>query len=197
LSVQDFQVAVNPIAEVVKAGATPTPHTINITGQAGFSGTVTLACSSGLPALSTCTFSANPVSAGGSSTLTIQTTAPSVSLARPPAGGRPAPLNALWTTIPGLVVGLLGLGVSPGRRRGKRGKLLSYAGLVLLLALLVALTACGGGGGSTTTTPPPPIPKPGTPAGTYTVMVSATSTLGSPVQSAQVTKLIPITLTVQ
>ncbi|MGZ8250670.1 MAG: hypothetical protein ACXWUF_21830 [Methylomagnum sp.] len=122
LRVQDFQVAVNPTAEVVKAGATPTPHTINITGQAGFSGTATLACSSGLPALSTCTFSANPVSAGGSSTLTIQTTAPSVSLARPPAGGRPAPLNALWTTIPGLVVGLLGLGVSPGRRRGKRGK---------------------------------------------------------------------------
>jgi hypothetical protein len=41
--------------------------------------------------------------------------------------------------------------------------------VLLLLTLLIA--ACGGGG----TTPPPPPPRSGTPAGCYTVTVTATS----------------------
>jgi hypothetical protein len=183
-----------PTAEVVKAGGTPTPHIINITSQGGFSGTVSFDPANGggctsLPALTTCTFSPASVPAGGATTLTIQTTAPAVALLSP-GGRRPAPLYAFWITLPGMVIGLIGIAASSNKRQGK---LAGCAGLGLLLALLVAQMACGGGGGGTTTTTTPPLPKPGTPAGTYNVTVSGTSRVGS----STLTNSVPITLTVQ
>jgi hypothetical protein len=45
--------------------------------------------------------------------------------------------------------------------------------VLLLLAFTMAIVSCGGGGGSRT--PPPPPPNPGTPAGTYNIVVTATS----------------------
>jgi hypothetical protein len=194
LGVQNFQLTGTPTTETVRAGGTPAPHVINITGQGGFNGTVSFdpagggGCT-GLPALTTCTFSLPSVSAGGATTLTIQTTAPSVALVSP-SGRHTAPLlYAFWITLPGMVIGLFGIAASPSNRRGK---LASYASLGLLLALLVALTACGGGGGSSSTTPPP-IPKPGTPAGTYNITVTGTSRVGN----STLTNSVPITLTVQ
>ncbi len=171
--VQDFQIASSPSTETVKAGGIPTAHTISITGQPGFSGAVTLACSN-LPSLTTCSFTTNPVSAGGTSSLTIQTTAPSVSQLRLPASHRTVPLYALWLTMPGVVVGIIGIGVAP---RNRRGKLLGCFGLVVVLGILLSQAACGGGGGGSTTTPP--IPKPGTPAGTYQITVTGTSGSGA------------------
>jgi hypothetical protein len=174
VAVQDFQIAGSPSTETVKAGGTPTPHTITITAQGGFSGTVALSCSAGLPSLTTCTFSPISLAAGGTSVLTIQTTAPSVSQLRLPPSRRTVPLYALWLTLPGIVVGIIGIGVAPGNRRGK---LLGHIGLVALLGILLMLTSCGGGGGGSTTTPP--IPKPGTPAGTYQITVTGASGSGA------------------
>ncbi len=188
IAVQDFQIAGTPATETVTAGGASTPHTITITGLGGFSGTVTLTCASGLPQLATCAFSATTITGGGSSTLTIHTKAPTVSQARPPARPRGTPLYAFWLTLPGMVVGLFGFTARPESRGGK---LVRYLGTALFLALLLALSACGGGGGGTTS--PPPIPVPGTPAGTYTIMVQGTSTVGS----AQLNRTVPITLTVQ
>jgi hypothetical protein len=194
LAVQDFRFDSTPSAETVKAGGTPAPHTIEITGLGGFSGMVTLTCSN-LPSLTTCQFPANgnasqiTIAAGSSTTLNIQTTAPSVSGNQRPAGGRNAPIYAFWINLPGVVIGFIALGGSP---RGRRGNLAAYTGLVLLLALLLALAACGGGGGGGSTAPPP-IPKPGTPAGTYTVSVSGNSTIGNSGR----TNTTQITLTVQ
>jgi hypothetical protein len=157
----------------VTAGGSAT-FNISVAALGGFSSAVTLACSTGLPSLTTCSFSTNPVSPGGSSTLTIQTTAPSVSQHRLPASRRTVPLYALWLTMPGIVVGIIGIRVAP---RNRRGKLLGCIGLVLVLGVLLSQAACGGGGGGTTTTPP--VPKPGTPAGTYNITVTGTSGSGA------------------
>lgn len=157
----------------VKAGASAT-FNISVAALGGFSSAVTLSCSSGVPSLSNCVFSTNPVNPGGSSTLTITTTAPSVSQLRLPAGSRTVPLYALWLTLPGMVVGIIGVGIAP---RNRRGRLLGHIGLVVVLGILLMLASCGGGGGGSTTTPP--IPKPGTPAGTYQVTVTGTSGSGA------------------
>jgi hypothetical protein len=76
--------------------------------------------------------------------------------------------------MPGIVVGIIGIGVAP---RNRRGKLLGYIGLVVVLGILLMLASCGGSGGGTTTTPP--VPKPGTPAGTYQITVTGASGSGA------------------
>jgi len=105
-----------------------------------------------------------------------------------PASRRAVPLYALWLTVSGIVVGVIGGGVASGNRRGK---LLGYIGLVVMLGIPLTLASCGGGGGGTTTTPP--IPKPGTPAGTYQITVTGAS--GSGATSLSHNSMI--TLTVQ
>jgi hypothetical protein len=157
----------------VKAGASAT-FNISVAALGGFTSAVTLSCSSGLPSLSNCVFTTNPVNPGGTSTLTITTTAPSVSQLRPPAGRRTVPLYAFWLTMPGIVVGIIGVGIAP---RNRRGKLVGYIGLVVVLGILLMLASCGGSGGGTTTTPP--VPKPGTPAGTYQITVTGASGSGA------------------
>jgi large repetitive protein len=162
----------------VTAGGTAT-FNILVAAAGGFSGTVSFDPAKGggctnLPSLTTCTFVPVSVNPGGSSLLTIQTTAPSVSQLRLPAARRTAPLYALWLTMPGMVVGIIGMGVA---RRNRRGKLLRYIGLAVVLGILLTLASCGGGGGGSTT--PPPIPKPGTPAGTYQITVTGASGSGA------------------
>ena len=186
IQVQDFSMSASPASNSVKAGTSST-HTISmIAGLGGFASSVNLAVS-GCPQLTTCAFSQNQVSAGGSTTLTITTTAPSVSQMLPPAGCGAAPLYALWLTMPG-AMGLIGMAAAPRRRRSK---LLACIGLTLIAGALLLLASCGGDGGSSTTSPP--VPKPGTPAGTYNIVVTGTYTSGTTVLS----RTTPITLTVQ
>jgi hypothetical protein len=181
VGVQDFSMSATPASNTVAAGASST-HTITITGAGGFSDSVALSCS-GLPAKAACTFLQNPISAGGSTTLTITTTAPTVSQMRPPAGRRGKPLYALWLALPG-IIGVIGMAAAPRR---KRSKWLALLGLALIACALLALPSCGGGGGSSTTSPP--IPTPGTPAGTNTIVVTGAS--------GSLSRSTSITLTVQ
>jgi hypothetical protein len=93
--------------------------------------------------------------------------------ARPPLG----PIYAVWLPVTGLA--FLGLGL--GKRARGTGRILGGLGLLVLLTLLLLQPACGGSSSSTTTT--------GTPAGTYTVVITATSGTFS--------QTTPISLTVQ
>ena len=86
-------------------------------------------------------------------------------------------LYASWLPVAGLA--FLGLGI--GSRFSRRRRVLGGALFLALMTLLLLLPACGGHSSSSTTT--------GTPAGTYTINVSATS--GSFSQTT------PITLVVQ
>jgi Beta-propeller repeat len=159
--VNDFTVGiVQPSAATVIAGGVATFKALVTPTGAGFPGSVSLSCASGLPAGATCSFTNNPIpnmnNGPQSRTFEITTTARVTTPASLFHGG---PTYALWMPIFG--VGLLRAGISRKRR------LLLGAFLVAMLGTALFQAACGGGGSSTTTT--------GTPAGAYTVTVNATA----------------------
>jgi hypothetical protein len=167
----DFTIAASPTAGSVAAGASA-DTTLTLTPSNGFTGTVTLTCS-GLPTGAACGFSPASVSlngAAGASDLTISTTMP-VALMKVPRLQSPLdPLVSGGMMLAGMMAPIT-LGMrrrsarrSPPRQRPPRQRLYR-AGMLLIGAAM--LHGCHGGG-----TPPP---SGGTPAGTYTVTVTATS----------------------
>jgi drug/metabolite transporter (DMT)-like permease len=121
-----------------------------------------------LPSEATCSFTPGSVTGSGTVTLMIATKAATVAMFGP---RRLKPENhpnpAWWMATSGLTfAGVVLLGIRPNRRR-RGGVLLS-----LIIAALLSFSACGGGGGGSSKTPPP---DPGTPAGTYPMVVTAAS----------------------
>jgi IPT/TIG domain len=173
----DFTVAASAFSPgTISAGASGT-STITVTAQNGFNDSVALSCSTITPVVSrapTCSFNPTAVAGGaGTSTLTVSTTPVTrASIASPSQGI----FYALWLPIGGLA--LLGAGCTSRRR-----KLLGLFLVCLMVSGLIFMAACGGGssmgGGG----------HPGTPAGTYTVTVSATS--------GSLTHTVPVTVIVQ
>jgi hypothetical protein len=156
----DFSLGASPASATIKAGQSAT-FTITISPVNGMNSPVTFACS-GLPAASSCTFSPASVTPNGSpvsTTLTVSTTAAS-SLATPIAGLRPWTFTS-WSL--GIVFGFFVMGMNNG---GKKARRCSAVFGIITLALLVA--SCGGGS-------PQPNPKTGTPPGTSSITVTATS----------------------
>lgn len=156
----------NTPSVTVPAGV-PAKYQVGVSGNAA-AGTVTFSCS-GLPAASTCSF--NPPSLAANSvfvTMTIATTARSAVVNGPGPEHR-NPWLLLELLLLGTMAGCsLKLLATPGRRR----RLVPALGVCTLLIAGI-LVGCGGGGGSTTTTV---INKPqGTPAGTYVLTFTATS----------------------
>jgi hypothetical protein len=143
-----------------------------VDGQLSYAGTINFTASScsGLPALSNCSFTPTSLTGSGSVSVLVATTGPS-SVAEHKAR---AFSSTWWTSTSMLLVGGLFLLMNPSRRRQS-----TLLGL-LILALIVTLPSCssGGGGGG----------NGGTPAGTYTVTVTAAS--GSLSHSANFTLVI-------
>ena len=149
----------------VTAGGTAS-YSLETSPLNGFTGDVSLSCS-GLPGKSTCSFapthaeitSAKSVPFG----ITIVTTASTTS-----AAGMVTEIgNSPWQILAGLSLLVTGLWLLVERR-----KMWRQFFLLALLACGLGLTSCGGGGGSSPTTT---TTTPGTPAGTYTVVVTGTS----------------------
>jgi hypothetical protein len=148
-------------SSTVKSGAAAT-YGLALTGAAGFSGTVSLACS-GAPQYATCTLnpSSLALTSGSSSTFTATVTTSQQSA----AAGRTDARGFVLSVIPFLALPWM-------RRRKIRPSLLP----IVVLALLggaIGLNGCGGGGsngsgggGATTQNTPP---------GTYTLTVTASS----------------------
>ena len=182
-TVPSFNVTASPSSATVTAGGYTTV-VLTVNSVNGFNGTVDLSCSN-LPAQTTCTF--NPVSltppANGSitSSLQIATTAASGTAAKNmvPAGtpfGRGG-MTYFAFLLPG---GIALFGVFAVRR--KHGNAMKVLGLVALLAVCSAgLTACGA---RYSYLLHKPFPNYGTPAGSYSVVVSAYSSNGTSVQQA-------------
>jgi hypothetical protein len=153
----DFTLAVSPATATVTAGSSTT-LTATLTSTNGFAGTVSLTCA-GAPKDSTCTLAPTSValSSGGTqtSTGTINTTARS--MLTPPARLRTSPLNptGLWSLL-AIVLALLAAW-SITRRSARR--------FVWGFAAIAALAVCGCSG----------VAHKGTPAGVYTLTVTATS----------------------
>jgi len=146
----------------VTAGGTASA-TLNVTVNDPSSGTISFACSGGLPSLASCTFNPASVSASGPVTVMIATTAKTMTL--PPRG--PGSLPPITPLLLCIGVGLATLVLS--QLRGGRRKL-RFAGALACLALL-AVSGCGVG--------PSPQHNPGTPTGTFAVVVTATATSGA------------------
>lgn len=160
----DFSVALNPPnASVPVAGDTAT-YQVQLTPQPIFDTNISLAVT-GTPAGTTAIFTTNPVTLQGSSpgatTLNITTTV------------RPIPIPqtaslflrhayALWLPLPGLAMIVF---AASGKRRSKR--VAGWIALWMVLSLVTLLPSCSGTTQQT--------PASGTPAGTYTLTLTATS----------------------
>jgi hypothetical protein len=158
-AIPDYTVTVPTGSATVTAGQSAN-FTITITPQAGFSSPVNLSCS-GLPSGSSCGFVPPSVTPSGavSSALTITTTPHTLASASPVR-------NDLASALTGF--GLLGLVIVGGSTRRKRVRQ-SAAMLLVVMAIVAGVAGCGGGHTKV------PNPTTGTPAGTYTVTVTAAS----------------------
>jgi hypothetical protein len=146
----------------------PATYNLQMSPAGGFSGTISLTCT-GAPAQSTCTPSPATLNVSASSptpfTVTVATTAAS---ATPPfvlrEFLRPTPswpgFASAWLLLLAILLGSITMA---GRSRQMRAWSIC---VVLFLSAISFLAACGGGGGNTT------MPQGGTPAGTYTLVIS-------------------------
>jgi uncharacterized protein (TIGR03118 family) len=175
----DFSLSASPATAGVMAGGSASVM-LNIGGLNGFNSAVTFSCS-GEPANTSCTFNPNTVtpSSGGTVTtsMTIATTKPGTPyhpmITLPMSGREP------WSylAIPLLLIAALalrkfalaGAGNLPfGRRRARSLGLVGGAALMLGAASWLMLSGCGGGSNNNAA-------NPGTPTGTTTLVVTATS----------------------
>lgn len=201
---EDFTVVAasdSSTSQTVKAGGTAT-YSLSFAPQGGFAGSVALSCS-GAPSLATCTVSPNPLTLSGTNaaiaTVSLTTTA---STTTPPRGPwdlptAPSRLPHLWWLI--FLSALLGISFSSKRRAAMNRVIARHAGsrarwqlapaFAAASALLLALVwaSCGGGGGGNIV-----VHNPGTPAGTYSLILKSTFSSGS----TTITHNTTLTLTV-
>ena len=177
-SASDFSIGPtsgSPSSQTISAGQSAT-FTLSLAPVSGFSGTVNLSCSitpKETPA-PTCNVPSSANVTGGKASsvqVTVGTTAATGGLTSDAAGLPPETAPLLWT------LALLGFGVLLGRKqRARRVPAIATATFAMVL-----LAGCGGGSTS-------PQPGQGTPAGTYTAMVTATS--GNVSHSAALTVVV-------
>ena len=156
----DFSLLANPSSFAISAPGQPGSTVIGLSAINNFTGTVSFTCA--VPsAMTGASCSLVPVSTtpGNSTTLTVNTAAPSTVI---------GPFNSPRWLVPvgGAIFAAFFLLLIPTRRRRLK---LAFGSLFLVL-LAAALVACGGGSSTTTITT-----NPGTPTGNYTVTVTGTS----------------------
>ncbi len=165
-----------PATLTVTAGQTGTVN-LSLTGNATFSGTVTLACS-GAPDKSTCTIVPTTLTLAPGQTTNAAVVITTTAATTQSSSALPA---FFWATGAGSVslAGLVLL-LSPGRTRRIRSTWMIALLLISGAAATLSLSGCGGDGSKTTTTPPPtqpvtPVQVLGTPTGTTTITITATA----------------------
>jgi len=189
----DFNISASPAKATVTAGGSATIM-LSIGGLNSFNSAVTFSCS-GEPANTSCTFNPNTVtpSSGGTVTtsLTVATTMPGTPyhpmITLPTSGQAPWGYLAIGLLlIASLALGKFAFASAEswrfGRRRARAFSVVGAAGLILVAASLLSLSGCGGGSSNNNAA------NPGTPAGTTTLVVTATS--GSLSHSTNVTLMV-------
>jgi hypothetical protein len=178
-TITDFSVSATTTTQTVTAGSSANFTIATATVGGAFPGTVTFSAS-GLPTGASASFSPVSVAAGSPTTMTVTTTARGLAqiTMRPSAPNNPA--RPLWLFTLALLLTLITAVASAAKfgRRTKR-RLVPVGVFALLLISVGYVSGCSGGG----------FPKVGsnngTPAGTFTVIVTGTS--GADVHSTTVT----------
>ncbi len=196
--VPGFTLSASTSAMKIVAGQTATT-VITATPENGFNQAVALSCS-GVPYASvTCVFTPAQITPGAAttaapggvpalSTLSIQTTAASGATLR----GAPGPegQSVYVAAIPG-VLALIGLALA--RRKSGFGNMAAQRLLSLLLLLVAGGMGLGGCAQRYHYYHRPPEGNPGTPAGTYTVVISGITGTGSSLSTGTVTVTLTVT----
>jgi uncharacterized repeat protein (TIGR01451 family) len=176
-TVNDFNVSRAPASVSVAAGATAS-YTVTVSPSPTYPDSVSLSCSSGLPAESRCAFSTTPlpgpIDGPVTSALSVSTTIRPVAMNRMRSSG--GIFYATWLPIGGLALLGAGIGRSSRRRRWLGGLLLGG-----VLGLMLFQAACGSNKN-------PATPTGGTPAGSYIVTVTASS--GSATRTTSLTLVV-------
>lgn len=157
----DFGVDISPKNFTVSAAGATAPYDVQLAPLPFYSTAISLSVS-GLPTAASSSFTTSSVTLNGgpaSSTLSIATTARPITADAKIGRG---PVYAFWLAFPGIA--LLGIGAGNNRRRRRLAAMLL---LCLLCGLILFQPAC-----SSSSSPPA---VGGTPAGTYTLTLTATS----------------------
>jgi hypothetical protein len=175
-----FAMTADPLSLTITRGSTGTT-TLTLSPAGGYTGAITMSCGT-LPLKATCSFSPMSVTLASAATtevLTIGTGSATAMLSAPRVSGRyDLIFSALTLWLPGSLLGLFGL--------AKRKKLSGDMRQLTLLAALCflsmgAMSGCGGSPSNTGANE--------TPAGSYTVSVTAAGPTGSP-QSLNLTVVV-------
>ena len=164
----NYTVTANTTTASIQAGASAN-FNINFTGKFGYTGTLALTCS-GLPANAACSFSPASLTISGdvpqSTTLTITTGGSATAQLTQPIDHNSNPNVPLFASLGGF--GLFGLILAADPKRRKQLQMRVVVG-VFVLTIMLTLVGCSGvsSGKSTAAV---------TPAGSYTVAVTATGT---------------------
>ena len=178
LTVADFSLSASPTTRTITTGESTT-YALTLSSVGGFTG-VSLSCS-GAPARATCSIAPTMVNLDGTNDanaeVTVTTTARSMVV---PPPGRPSGLPWLPWVLASVMLTVLATVV---RRR-------AWLSLAVPVLLVVLWTSCGNGGSPVVGDGTPVVGggTPGTPTGTFTLTVTATS--------GGVSRTIPLTLTV-
>ena len=148
--------------------------TVNVAFQGAFAGTVSFTCVEPANLTESTCLAPPSINASGAVSFHITTTAATASVLRP--SNPAAPNHGTGIVFALLLPGLLGVVFTAGSLRSLRSlRSIRLLGLIVLLGLSTLwLGSCGGSNGSNS--------NPGTPKGTYTITVNATST-GAPTVS--------------
>ncbi len=168
-SVADFSLSASATTLTIGSPGASGNLTLSVTAIDGLPSSVQFSATScaGLPSESSCSFSPASITGSGTTTLTVTTKAATAAVLRPEMLRPEHHRSSGWLMAnTGLTLGGIMLLAVPSRRR--RGNALR----ALIIAGFLTFSACGGGGGSSASTPPP---DPGTPPGSYSVVVTATS----------------------
>jgi hypothetical protein len=170
----DFRVTSATPSQTVTAGQTSGPYALTVQPVgSSFTGAVTLACTTGLPAGAQCLFSPSaPVTPGNSAVDVVMSISTAATSRSKSSHQGPSP-TAMLLFVPGIIL-------VPGvfrKRPSKRGLKLTMSGALLVLGMIFLLSCAGvsnsGGGGGQTETPV-----------TYQVTITGNSP-GTPTDSGQ------------
>jgi uncharacterized repeat protein (TIGR01451 family) len=173
----DYTISANPNNFTVLAAGDPASYQVELIPHPVYGTPISLSANTGnIPGVRA-TFTNTSVSlassSSGGSTLNISTTARPI--VTPNASLLSRHFYAVWLAIPGLT--LIGFGAQGRRRR----RILGVIAFCALSSLILLQPACSHGTAQ--------VPAQGTPAGTYTITITATS--GSDTKSTSVTLTVP------